>query len=171
MLRKIIQTGKTDRGELRWPGDRKEFHQASRHSAAVADAHYVIPQAVPKRARLDDAGTALTQAPTTTSTNVPTPTPEVIEIADEDERSIGSTETNSGRKRRRMAWTTDCFTWFAEHLSDPIYLGRNGFHDWERMAVDMNLECGSVMSGQNLKDRWKNQRKEEAKKAAMAAVV
>lgn len=60
ILRKIVQSGLTERGDMRWPEQRREFHQKSRHSASVAERHYIVRVSTPA----EEAGTAkLTEAP------------------------------------------------------------------------------------------------------------
>ncbi len=147
MLRKIVQTGKTARGELQWPSQRRAFHQASRHSAAVAEAHYVIESA-------QDLSPVV---------NVPEP------VADD---AVSTTsERSEYKKRQRTAWGKDVESWFSEHCGDRTYLVGDGHRDWSLMANHMNTACGSRMEGVQLKNRYCNLEKKRKKLSQQAAAV
>jgi len=60
ILRKIVQSGLTERGELMWPQQRDEFWRLSRHSGSTAANHYIIRVSTPQ----EEAGTLSGEGPT-----------------------------------------------------------------------------------------------------------
>jgi hypothetical protein len=48
ILRKIVLSGKTERGELQWPEQRREFLRLSRVSSDTAERHYIIRVSTPQ---------------------------------------------------------------------------------------------------------------------------
>lgn len=155
MLRKIVQTGKTQRGELQWPSQRRAFHEASRHSAAVAEAHYVIePSGSGSKAALCDEKAAPEAQPEAQLED---------EGQDADAASTTTSERNETRKRRRTPWGKDVEEWFSQHCSDRAFLVGDGHRDWALMARRMNAACDSQMEGIQLKNRYCNLEKKKKK--------
>lgn len=85
ILRKIFATGMTARGELTWPEQRKKFHDAMRHSGAVADRYYII--------RLDNAPT---DAPP-----IPCPEDAVIDVASDEDVAMDRLGTPDDTEMRQ----------------------------------------------------------------------
>jgi len=99
ILRKIVLSGKTERGELRWPEQRREFLRQSRVSGDTAERHYIIRVSTPQeesgkgkgKARLDGSGAEVAKG-----------IPEDREQEEDREpiSKLGSSKSTMGGKRR-----------------------------------------------------------------------